>query len=257
MVLKNYYEQKKKAIRKALTVENSDGKPLNIELFSDSVFTNSNYKFPVILFKYKNIKWNTSSEQEYKADVEFSVCIILDPSEPSDPEEPSSSNYIEVFDIANQVDQAILLSPTSGELRQNKEDIQTNDTVLPLITNSAFKISEGQYTVKDDFWDKNNFFIWEINYKTTLIESVYKKRYTMISNEFFNQNDIDTDIDEVRKKLSAIGFNLDDYYLQERNGKPLLVLKEVNETINTKINKDKRNDSLDIDGSVTQFLKNE
>jgi hypothetical protein len=29
------------------------------------------------MFKYNNVVWNTSSEQEYKADVDFSVYVVL------------------------------------------------------------------------------------------------------------------------------------------------------------------------------------
>ncbi len=225
MILKEYYEQKKQAILKKVGEE---GRSINVELFNDSVFTNTDYNFPLILFKYKNIVWNTSSEQEYKADVEFSICVVLS---------PTRADYLEVFDIANQVDQAILLNPTRGDIIQNKDDISLDDTILPLITNSTFKTSEGQYVVEDDFWEKNNFFIWEINYKTTLIETAYKKRYALVSNGFFEKKDLrPKNIEELRNKLSAIGFDLNDYHLVERDGKKLLEIKKIKEQL--VINKD-------------------
>lgn len=219
MILKNYYEQKKQSIIRAVRDLNNS---INVELFSDSIFTNSNYNFPIVLFKYKNIEWNTSSEQEYKADVEFCVCIVL---------EPSMADYIGVFDIANKVDEAILLRPTKADINENNIAIASDDTIIPLITNSVFKTSERQYTVEDDFWEKNNYFIWEINYKTTLVEKSYKKRYTMISNGFFNNDDLNNNIEGVRSNLRRIGLDLDDYHLVERNGKQQLIIKEVEERL--------------------------
>ncbi len=219
MVLQQFYEQKKKKIQEII----NPGQTQNdtVRLFNDNVFEDTGVTYPLILFKYNNIVWNTSSEKEYKADVDFSVFVILAPSYAND--------YLESFELARKIDQAILLHPNKSERTKNEQDILNGVTTIPLITNSALKVREGQYTVEDDHWAKNNYYIWEINYSTTLIEKEYKKRYTMISNEFFVQNDIDEDKELVRKNLKEIGYDLDDYNEVEYNGKKLLVYKNVEE----------------------------
>ncbi len=221
MILKQYYEQKKQKIHEII----NPGQVINnsVRLFNDNVFADSDIEFPLIMFKYNHIKWNTSSEKEYKADVDFSIFIVLKPSFEND--------YLESFDLASKVDQAILLHPNKAEIRKNKEDISNGITEIELISNSSLKVSEGQYTVEDDYWEKNSYYIWEINYSTTLIEKEYKKRYTMISNNFFNETDINDKEEEVRGNLRKIGFDLDDYNQVEYNGKKLLVIKNVDEKL--------------------------
>lgn len=223
MVLQQYYEQKKQKIHEIINPSQSVNN--TVRLFNDSVFTNDSLTFPLVLFKYNNVKWNTSSEKEYKADVDFSVFIILEASFQDD--------YLECFDLAQKIDKAILLHPDRSELRQNQQDIADGVTNVELITNSSLKVREGQYVVEDEYWEKNNFYIWEINYSTTLIEKEYKKRYTMISNEFFDQTDIDGGEREaaLRRDLRTLGFDLDDYHQVQYNGKDLLVYKNIDEQL--------------------------
>ncbi|GAA4271636.1 hypothetical protein U6A24_13705 [Aquimarina gracilis] len=234
MILQQYYEQKKDKI---LSIVNADRPKRNdkiqVGLYSDSIFRGGDEeRNPVIMFKYNEVVWNTSSEQEYKADVEFSIYIVLN--------NKFERDYIESFELAQQVDQAILLHPNKSEIRQNKEDIASGVTEIELITNSGFKIREGQYTVEEDHWEKNNFYIWEISYKTTLVEKEYKKKYTMLTNKFFTRGDLRRREEEVRKNLRKLGYDLDDYNQVTYNGKDLLVFKNVKEQL--EINKQKNVD---------------
>lgn len=228
MVLQQYYTQIKEKIESII----KDDPLINntVRLFNDNVFKEGNsIKFPLIMFRYNDVFWNTSSEKEYKADVNFSVFIVL--------ESLLNDDYIKSFELARKVDEAILLHPTKREILQNNGDVLAGITDVKLITNSAFKIREGQSIVEEDYWNKNNFYIWEINYKTTLIEKEYKKRYTMISNNFFVEQDITNNEEQLRIDLKRIGFDLDDYYLVEQNGKKLLVFKNVEEQILTSLTK--------------------
>lgn len=221
MILKKYYEQKSNSIKTLLSNQFGD---ITVALYSDTVFTDTSYSFPLVLFKYEKVAWNTSSEKEYKADVDFSVYIVLSPSQ---------SDYLEAFDIANSIDRAVLLHPNKQDLKQNKAAIAADPSVSELITNATFKVSECQHTVDDDFWEKNNFFIWEIGYKTTLIETIYKKRYTMITNDSFTESEVQNNTEEIRLKLIELGFDLDDYYLAQKDGKPLLIFKNIEEQLET------------------------
>jgi len=144
MVLQQFYEQKKVKIN---SIINSSENQVRIGLYSDRIFDEEDDDNPVVMFKFNEVIWNTSSEQEYKADVDFSVYIVLNNSFEND--------YIQSFELAKQVDEAILLHPNTSEIRQNKEDIQNGTTTLELITNSAFKVREGLYTVEEDHWKKN------------------------------------------------------------------------------------------------------
>ncbi len=222
MILQQYYEQKKEKID---SIVNANGNRVRIGLYSDRIFDEEDEDEPVIMFKYSDVVWNTSSEKEYKADVCFSVYIVLN--------DKFEKDYIESFELARQVDQAILLHPNRSEIRSNQEAISNGDTEIELIKNSALKVMEGQYTVEEDNWKKNNFYIWEIKYKTTLIEKEYKKRYTMISNNAFKKRQLDGGEKEalVRKNLLALGYDLDDYKEVEYNGKKLLVFKKVKEEL--------------------------
>ncbi len=231
MILKDFYAQKKGIISSLINENLNPKNQIPVGLFNDLVFKpKANVNFPLVMFKYNHIDWNMSSENEYKADVDFSVFIVLDSDFKDD--------YLEVFDLAKKIDDAILLHPTSSEIRENKEAIENEEDVSELIANSAFKIKECQFTVEDDNWEKNEFFIWEINYKTTLIERTYKKRYTMISNQFFTESELSNNAEreKVKESLRKIGYDLNDYYEKEIDGKKLLVFKEIEEnlTINSR-----------------------
>lgn len=229
MILKEFYAQKKSLISTLLNEGKNSQDPkknITVGLYNDVVFKpKTNVAFPLVLFKYNHIDWNTSSENEYKADVDFSVFIALNTGFEND--------YLEVFDMAKLIDKAILLHPTKSELEKNKEALNKGETTSKLITNSALKIKECQSTVKNDNWEKNEFFIWEINYKTTLVEKSYKKRYTMISNGAFLQTDLATKEkkEKLRKSLLALGYDLNDYHEVEVNGKKLLEIKEIEEKL--------------------------
>ncbi len=226
MILQQYYEQKKAQIDSIVNADRPRRDQIQIGLYNDRVFRDDDdERNPIIMFKYNNVIWNTSSEKEYKADVDFCIYVILN--------NRFRDDYIESFEIAKRIDEAILLHPDRSEIIQNNEDIQNGVTELELITNSALKVKEGQYTVEEDHWDKNDFYIWEISYKTTLIEKEYKKRYTMISNNAFRKRQLDGAEKEalVRKNLLALGYDLDDYKEVEYNGKKLLVFKKVKEEL--------------------------
>ncbi len=227
MILKEFYTQKKGVITALVNEKRKPEEQISIGLFNDLVFkSKSKVKFPLIMFKYNHVKWNTSSENEYKADVDFSVFVVLNTDFEND--------YLESFDLAKQIDKAILLHPTKTELIENNEALEKGETSAQLITNSAFKIKECQATVEDDNWEKNEFFIWEINYKTTLIEKEYKKRYTMVTNGSFSKANLKNEKrkEKVKESLRELGYDLNDYYEKEKDGKKLLIFKEVKETLN-------------------------
>ncbi|MBP2833515.1 hypothetical protein J8281_15070 [Aquimarina sp. U1-2] len=223
MILQRYYEQKKQKIHEMVYPNRQIN--TTVRLFNDEVFKNDSLEFPLILFKYNTVEWSTSSEKEYKADVDFSIFIVMQPSFEND--------YIESFELAYKVDQAILLHPNRSEIEKNKEDLRTGVTDTELVTNSSLKVRERQYTLENEYWEKSNFYIWEINYNTTLIEKAYKKRYTMITNTFFESSDIDNGEKEtlLRQDLKKLGYDLDDYYQMQYNGKDLLIYKDINEQL--------------------------
>lgn len=226
MVLLQFYEQKKAKINEIINTNRPAQDPVEIGLYNDRIFKRTgNSIVPVIMFKYNDVIWNTSSEKEYKADVDFCIYVVLNGDFEND--------YIESFEIAQLIDKAILLSPTKEDLRNNKDDLENGITDIPLITNSTFKVKERQYTVEEDHWEKNDFYIWEIHYKTTLVEQEYKKKYTMISNQFFVESDIDGEDkeEELRISLRKLGYDLDDYHQVQYNGKDLLVYKNVDEQL--------------------------
>lgn len=169
MILKDFYNEKKNAIE---TEFNSDA--LTVHLYSDAVFKTPIEK-PIVMFKYENIFWETSSEKNYKADVSFCLYVVM-PAKTS-----SSINYEEVFEIAQRIDKAILSTSNNNTLIDN---------------NSTFKVKEKQYCNEYDYWDKNDYFIWEITYKTTLIENVLKKKYILFNNGLSNE------------ELENLGYNL-------------------------------------------------
>ena len=144
MILKDFYTEKKNVIE----TEFSTNAP-TVQLYSDSVFKTAIEK-PLVMFKYDTISWETSSEKNYKADVSFCLYIVLPIGT------ISSTSYEEVFEIAYRLDKAILSNTSSNTF---------------LDSNSTFKVKEKQYTNEEVYWNKNDYFIWEITYKTTLIEN--------------------------------------------------------------------------------------
>lgn len=160
MILKNFYTEKKSAIE----TEFSSNAPA-VQLYSDAIFKTA-IETPVVLFKYDNIAWETSSEKNYKADVSFCLYIVL----PVDT--ISSTSYANAFEIAQRVDKAVLT---------------TNNTNTLIDSNSTFKIKEKQYTNEHTYWNINDYFIWEITYKTTLVENTLKKKYILFNNGLNNE----------------------------------------------------------------------
>jgi hypothetical protein len=169
MILKEFYNEKKNAIE---TEFNSDA--LTVHLYNDAVFKTSIDK-PVAMFKYHNISWETSSEKNYKADVSFSLYVVMPIGSAPSP------NYEEVFEIAQRIDKSILSANNNNAL---------------IDTNSTFKVKEKQYSNEYDYWSKNDYFIWEITYKTTLIENSLKKKYILFNNGLSNE------------ELEELGYNL-------------------------------------------------
>lgn len=156
MILKEFYTQKKNAIEAALV-----SSATTVQLYSDTVFKNT-IATPIVMFKYDTVNWETSSEKNYKADVSFSLSIVL----------PVASGYEEAFEIGHRIDKAVL----------------SNSNVNPLLsTNSTFKVREKQCTNEDTYWSKNDYFVWEITYKTTLIENILKKKYILFNNGLSNE----------------------------------------------------------------------
>lgn len=168
MILKEFYNEKKSAIEKEFS------NALIIQLYSDAVFKNTILK-PIVMFKYDTILWETSSEKNYKADVSFCLYVVIPIST------VSSACYEEVFEIAQRLDKAILSSTTNNSF---------------IDTNSTFKTKERQYINEEVYWDKNDYFIWEITYKTTLIENILKKKYILFNNGLSNE------------ELEELGYNL-------------------------------------------------
>lgn len=160
MILKDFYTEKKNAIE----TEFSTNAPA-IQLYSDAIFKTTIDK-PLVMFKYDTISWETSSEKNYKADVSFCLYIIL----PID--SASSNRYEQAFEMAYRLDKAILSGTSSNTF---------------LDTNSTFKAKEKQYTNEEVYWNKNDYFIWEITYKTTLIENILKKKYILFNNGLSNE----------------------------------------------------------------------
>ena len=161
MILKDFYLDKKARIE---TEAGFSGSIPDITLYNDNIFRTL-VKNPTVLFKYDSVDWETSSEQTYKADVIFCIYIVL----PLQGKFADGQNYETVFDIAQNIDKAIL---------------SRNTIATPLIdSNSTFKIKEKQYCNHDqDNWEKTDYFIWEISYKTTLVETELKKRYRLVYN---------------------------------------------------------------------------
>lgn len=160
MILKDFYTEKKNAIETEF-ISNAP----TVQLYSDAIFKAS-IETPVVMFKYDTVNWETSSEKNYKADVSFSLYIILPV------ETISSTSYANAFDIAQRIDKAVL---------------SKNNSNAAIDTNSTFKVREKQCTNEHTYWNKNDFFIWEITYKTTLIENILKKKYILFNNGLSNE----------------------------------------------------------------------
>jgi hypothetical protein len=160
MILKDFYTEKKNAIEAEFT-----SNAPTVQLYSDAVFKTS-IETPLAMFKYDTVNWETSSEKNYKADVSFCLYIVL----PVDT--ISSTSYANAFDIAQRIDKAVLSNSNSNAL---------------IDTNSTFKIREKQCTNEHTYWNKNDYFIWEITYKTTLIENTLKKKYILFNNGLSNE----------------------------------------------------------------------
>lgn len=169
MILKDFYTEKKNAIE----MEFTSNAP-TVQLYTDTIFKDS-IETPVVMFKYDIVNWETSSEKNYKADVSFCLYIILPV------ETISSTSYANAFDIAQRIDKAIL---------------SKNNSNTDIDTNSTFKIREKQCTNEHTYWNKNDYFIWEITYKTTLIENILKKKYILFNNGLSNE------------ELKELGYNL-------------------------------------------------
>jgi len=168
MILKEFYKEKKNAIETEFISDS-----LTVHLYSDAVFKTA-IENPIVMFKYDNIFWETSSEKNYKADVSFCLYVVM-------PSGTASSNYENVFEIAQRIDKSVL----SANIDNSTID-----------TNSTFKIKEKQYCNEYDYWSKNDYFIWEITYKTTLIENILKKKYILFNNGLTNE------------ELEELGYNL-------------------------------------------------
>jgi hypothetical protein len=160
MILKDFYTEKKNAIETEFT-----SNAPTVQLYSDAIFKDS-IETPVVMFKYDTVDWETSSEKNYKADVSFCLYIILPV------ETISSTSYANAFDIAQRIDKAILSNSNSN---------------AAIDTNSTFKIREKQCTNEHTYWNKNDYFIWEITYKTSLIENILKKKYILFNNGLSNE----------------------------------------------------------------------
>lgn len=160
MILKDFYTEKKNAIETEFT-----SNAPTVQLYSDAIFKAS-IETPVVMFKYDTVNWETSSEKNYKADVSFCLYIILPV------ETISSTSYANAFDIAQRIDKAVLSNSNSN---------------AAIDTNSTFKIREKQFTNEHTYWNKNDYFIWEITYKTTLIENILKKKYILFNNGLSNE----------------------------------------------------------------------
>jgi hypothetical protein len=93
----------------------------------------------------------------------------------------SSTSYEDVFEIAHRIDKAILTTSSSN---------------ANLDTNSTFKVKEKQWNNEEVYWAKNDYFIWEMTYKTTLVENILKKKYILFNNGLSNE------------ELEALGYDL-------------------------------------------------
>ena len=169
MILKDFYTEKKNAIENEFT-----SNAPTVHLYSDAVFKTA-ITAPIVMFKYDTISWETSSEKNYKADVSFCLYVVLPIGT------ISSTSYEDAFEIAQRLDKAVLSASASNAF---------------IDTNSTFKAKEKQYTNEADYWNKNDYFIWEITYKTTLIENTLKKKYILFNNGLSNE------------ALEELGYNL-------------------------------------------------
>lgn len=230
MILLNYYKQVKENITKELF--KAGIKNVKIHLYNDSVFVNSvENTAPVILFKYKDVAWQTSSQREYRATVIFNIYVVLNTNKEQD--------YTQALTLSDIVNETVLLHPTQEEIQLNIQELEEGKQVRQLIPNVVQKVKENQQTVEGDFWEKNNFFIWEIQFETSLIESVYKKRYTLITNNVFSIEDLSDPVykEEIKNKLASEGIDLDFYLSLSEDDKVKLVSDQVTHEVKSLKNK--------------------
>jgi len=245
MVLLDFYNQIKERLRVVNSSEN--GKAIKTVLYNDTVFLSDQLNdFPSFLFKYKDIEWQTSSEREYKASVLFSIYIVLPPN--------ATQDYTTGLQLAQKVNEALLSKPSTLIIKEEKEEtvlkeerketfeeVPVEEAELrqligeDLITDSIQKLQEKQCTVEGEYWKKNDFFIWEIQYKTTLVEKSYKKRYTLLTNDAFKIQDLNNPInkEKIRLLLAEIGINLEDYLGLDEKDKVKLLEQSIQHIIQT------------------------
>lgn len=178
MILKDFYTEKKNALETEFSTQPAI--TASIHLFSETVFKNT-ISTPVVMLKYDSIAWESSSEKTYKADTTFSVYLVLPKSSPL-----SETSYLNAFEIARRIDKAIFS-------KSNNPAIDTNST---------FKVQEKQWTNDNDNWEKNDYFIWQLTYKTTLIENTLKKKYRLIYNG------------STESEITALGYNLTNDFIE-------------------------------------------
>jgi len=167
MILKDFYTEKKARLINEANVHNIT----KVSLYNDNVFSASIAE-PLLMFKYDNIKWQSTSEKIHNGEVTFCIYIVL----PS-----TGQDYESVFDVAHSVDKAILFNTnTAGDLIDEK---------------NIFKAGEKQYSNELDNWDKTKYFIWEMTYKTFLVDTSIKKKYNLIYNGHSQSDLIDMGYD--------------------------------------------------------------
>ncbi|MEL6559387.1 MAG: hypothetical protein AAFQ94_14445 [Bacteroidota bacterium] len=231
MVLLDFYEQVKNQVKK--TFKESDHKYPKMSLYTDRVFNApEEVSFPLIMFKYKDVNWQTSSERVYKASVLFSVYIVDEPN--------VNHRYQNILEKANLVDVAILKHPTAEEIAQNQQDIANGTVASNLIPNSTQKISERQCTVEDYPWEKNNYFIWEICYATTLVENAHRKKYTMLTDNAFSITDLQEEQkqQQISEELGRDGIDLAEYLPLEDPSKSKIIDQSIKYSIDVNSDKD-------------------
>ncbi|MFK7000193.1 hypothetical protein [Flavobacterium oreochromis] len=180
MILKHFYKEKLSILKNELNSLTKESP--TIHLYTEDIF-NNDITTPIFMFKYDTIKWESSSEKTYKADVLFSISIVL----------PKTQNLLEnyelAFDYAQKIDTAILTKNHNNKFIDN---------------HSTFKIEEKQHiNANQSHWTKDNFFIWEITYKTTLVENTLKRKYILINNGTSDQ------------EINNLGYTSDDFIRNE------------------------------------------
>lgn len=164
MILKEFYQLKRSRITSEVSY---NGVSPKVFLYNNDVFRSATITNPFIMFKYDMIDWETSSERSYKADVNFCLYVVMPKKNGL-----ADEDYQDVFDISQSIDKAVLFETSNSAF---------------IDSNSTFKIQEKQLAYDKDDWQMADYFIWEITYKTTLIESNLKKRYHLIKNGYTDE----------------------------------------------------------------------